>query len=93
MPASTASRSTIRVLIFCLAIGLSCSYAAARKAIPRDTAATQDKDKKPRRPSGFPPVPLVSPEVRADGGVTFRLRVRIYPYLEQNSSDLMEEWK
>lgn len=37
-------------------------------------ASAQDKDKKPRQPSGFRPAPLVSPEVHADGSVTFRLR-------------------
>ncbi|MGA3349164.1 MAG: alpha/beta hydrolase-fold protein [Candidatus Sulfotelmatobacter sp.] len=37
-------------------------------------ASAQDKNKKPAQPSGFPPAPLASPEVHADGSVTFRLR-------------------
>jgi hypothetical protein len=46
MPASTPNRSMTRLLLVCLAIELSCSYAIARKAVPRAAVATQDKDKK-----------------------------------------------
>jgi hypothetical protein len=46
MPASTPNHSMTRLLILCVALGLTCGYAAARKALPRDAAATQDKDKK-----------------------------------------------